>query len=120
MAWPGLVTMASVKPALPSHTMSSMIGTCHICVGGSDAPSSSVETICISRQYQVSGQLGFLTGDWDSDQDGVFPNGSGSSGPFQLLGGVRAWPSFWILVPGFFSSRSLNMVAIDMKTVAVN
>ena len=120
MAWPGLVTMASVRPAFPSCTMSSIIGTCHACVGGGDAPSSSVETTCIYRQYWVSGQLGFLTRNWDGDQDGVLPNASGSSGPFQPLGWVRVWPSFWILVPGFCSSRSLNLVAIEMKTVAVN
>ena len=61
-----------------------------------------------------------LTGDWDGDQDGVLPNVFGSSGPFQQHGGVRMWPSFWILVPGFCSSRPLDLVAIDMKTVAVN
>ena len=33
---------------------------------------------------------------------------------------VRVWPSFWILVPGFCSSRSLDLVAIGMKIVAVN
>ena len=120
MAHPGSITMASIRQALPSHTMSSTIGACHACDGGGAALSSSMEITCISSQYQVSGQLGFLTGDWDGDQDGVLPNTSGSLGPFWLLGGVRVWPSSWILVPGFCSSRSLDLVAIDTKTVAMN
>ena len=75
---------------------------------------------CISRQYQVSEQLGFLARDWDGDWDGVLPNTSGSSGLFQLLDGVRVQSSSWILVPGLCSSRLLDLVAIDMKTVAMN
>ena len=120
MAQPGPVTTASIKLALPFHTMSSTLCTCHAYDGGGAALSSSVVTTYISRQYQVSGQSGFLTGDWDGDWDGVLPTASGSSRPFQPLGGVRVWPSFWILVPGFCLSRSLNLAAIDLKTVAVN
>ena len=95
-AQPGPVNMASVRPFFPSHTMSSTIGACHACDGGGAALLSSVEITCISRQYQVSGWLGFLTGDWDGDWDGVLPNASGSSGPFQPLAGVRVWLSeYW-------------------------
>ena len=121
-AWPGLVTMASVKPALPSWTMSSTNGACHMWDGGGVTLSSLVEVTCISKQYQVSGQsgVGFFPEDQDGDWDGAFPNASGSSGPLQLLGGVRVWPSVWILSPDFWSSRLLNLAAIDTKTVAVN
>ena len=51
----------------------------------------------------------------DGECDGVLPNASGSSGPFWPLGGVRVWPSVWILIPGFLWSRSLSLVAIDIK-----
>ena len=51
---------------------------------------------------------------------GVLPNASVSSGPFWLLGGVKVWPSVWILTPDFWSSMSPDLVAIDMETVAVN
>ena len=108
----------AVGPALPSCTMSSTIGTWHAWAGGGAALSSSVEITYISRQYQVSGWSGFLAGDWDGDWDGVLPNASGSSGPSLPLSGMRVWPSFWILVQGFCSSRSLSLVTIDMKTVA--
>ena len=77
---------------------------------------------CISKQYWVSGKsgVGFLAGDWDGEHDGALPNSSKSSGPFWPLGGVRVWPSGWILIPGFWSSRLLDLVATDMKTVAMN
>ena len=74
-----------------------------------------METTCISRQYQVSGWSGFLARDWYGDQDGVLPNASGSSWLFQPFGGVRVWPSSLILVPGFCSSRSLDLVATNTK-----
>ena len=112
--------MASVRQALPLCTMSSMIGTCHVCDGGGAALSSLVETTCFSRQYQLSGQLGFPTRDWDGDWDRVLPNASEFSGLFWLLGGVRVWPSLWIFIPGFCLSSSLDLAAIDMKTVTVN
>ena len=118
MAQPGPVTMASVRPALPSQTMSSTIGACHVWGGGGIALSTSVEITCISKQHQVLGWsgVGFLARDWD----GALPNASGSSRPFQLLCGVRMWLSVWILIPGFWSSRLLNLAAIDTKTVAMN
>ena len=94
MVQPGSVTTASVRPALPSHTMSSTIGTCHVCDGGGAALSSLVEITCISRKYQVSWQFGFLTRDWEGEWDGTLPNAPGSSGPFWLFGEVRVWPSF--------------------------
>ena len=80
-------------------------------------PLSSVETTCISKQYQVSGWSGvcFLTRDWDGEHDGALPNASVSSGPFWLLGGVRVWPSVLIPSPDFWSSKSLNVAAIDLK-----
>ena len=74
MAWPGPVTTASVRLALPSCTMSSTIGTCHACDGSGADLLSLVEITCIPRQYRVSGWLGFLARDWDSDWDGALPN----------------------------------------------
>ena len=114
--------MASVRPALPSWTMSSTVGTCYTWDGGAVTLSSLVEVTCTSKQYCVSGQsgVGFLARDWDGDHDGVLPNGSESSGPFWLLGGARVWPLVWILIPDFWSSRSLSLAAIDTKTVAMN
>ena len=102
--------------------MSSTIGTCHTWVGGGIAFSSSVEITCISKQYRVSGHsgVGFLDRDGDGEHDGVLPTTSVSSRSFQLLIGVRVWPSVWILISGFKSSRSLNLVAIDTKTLVVN
>ena len=51
---------------------------------------------------------------------GVLPNASGSSWPPQPFVGVMVWPSVWILTSGSKSSRLLDLVAIDMKTVVVN
>ena len=93
----GLSLWLLYRPALPSHPMSSTICTCHAWAGGGAALLSLVKITCISRQCGVSGQLGFLASDWVGDWDGSLPNASGSSGPFQPLGGVRVWPSFWIL-----------------------
>ena len=73
-----------------------------------------------NTKSQASHLLVFLSRDWDGECDGVLPNASGSSGPFWPLGGVRVWPSVWILIPGFWLSRSLDLADIDMKTVAVN
>ena len=55
----------------------------------------------ISRQYQVSGWSGicFLMGDWDDEQDKTLPNASISLGPLWPFGGVRVWPSFWMITP---------------------
>ena len=39
---------------------------------------------------------------------------------FQLLGGVRAWPSVWRLAPDMQSSELLDLAAIDMTVVVVN
>ena len=57
MAQAGPITTASVRPALPSCTMSSTIGACHAWNSGGTALSSLVGTTCISRQYHVSWQL---------------------------------------------------------------
>ena len=91
MAWPGPVTTASVRPDLPFQTRSSTTGTCQTCGGGGVVPPFLVEITCISKQYQVSGQLGvgFLAGDWDGEWEGVLQNTYVSSGPFQLLSGIR-------------------------------
>ena len=119
MAQPGPVTTASVRPALPSHTVSSTIGACHGCmkdvllfhlwwrppVFPSNTESQGSGVPCWRQEWWL---------------DGVLPNTSGFSGLFWLPDGVRVLPSSWILVPGLCSSRSLYLVAIDMKTVAMN
>ena len=74
--------------------MSSTIGACHACDGGSITLSSSVEITCISKQYQVSGQSGFLAGDWDDDWDWALLNTSGFLGPFWLGHSIRQ-PLTW-------------------------
>ena len=55
MAQSGSVTMASVRPDLPSQTMSSMTGAWQAFGGGGVALPSLVNVTCISKQYQVSG-----------------------------------------------------------------
>ena len=117
----GLVTMTSVRPALPSGTMSSTTGTCHACNGGGpglfifSGDHLYFQAILSHRSVRFPHQRpGWWLG------CGALSNASGSSGLFWPLGGVRVWPSFWILVPGFCSSRLLNLVAIDTKTEAMN
>ena len=90
--------------------------------GGGVVSPSLVDITHISKQYQVPGQsgVGFLTGNWDGEWEGVLPNAFASSGPFWLLGGVRMWPSVWMLPPDFWSSRFLDLVATDMETVSIN
>ena len=51
------------------------------------------QTIPSPRALSVS----FLARDWDGEREGMLPNTSVSSGPFQPLGGVRVWPSVWML-----------------------
>ena len=114
--------MASVRPVLPSQTIFSTICACHMWGGGGIALSSSVETTCISKQYQVSGWsgVGFLARDQDGYCDGALSNASGSSGPFWPLAGARVWPYICILTSGFKWCRSPDLVAIDTKTVVMN
>ena len=117
MAPPGPVTTAPVRPDLPSQTMSSTTCTCQACGGGGIIAPSPVEIPCVSKQYRVSGQLGFgfLTTDCDGEHDGVLPNTSVSSGPFWPPGGVRVGPSVWILAPDFWSSKLLDLWTLTQK-----
>ena len=114
--------MASVRPVLPSWTISSTISACHACGGGGNALSSTVEATCISKQYWVSGWSGasVLAGDWDRECDGVLLNTSGSSRPFWPPVGLRVCPSVWILVSGLKSSLALDLAAIGMKIVVMD
>ena len=101
--WPGLGQslllllgqICHLRPYLPQLAPVRCVG------GGGIVPPSLVEISCISKQYQVPGQsgVGFLTGDWDGEQEGVLPNASVSSGPFWPFGCMRVWPSIWILTP---------------------
>ena len=114
--------MASIRPGLPSQTMSCTIGACHAWGSGGTNLSFSVDITCISKQYQVSGWLsfGFLARDQDGECDGALPNASWLSWPFWPFVSVRVWPLVWILISGSKSFRSLDLVAIDMKTVVMN
>ena len=90
--------------------------------GGGTTPVSLVNVKCIPRQYLVLGQLGssLLAGDQDGKWEGELPNTPVSSGSFQLWDGMSTWPSIWRLAPDVQSSKSLDLVAIDMTVVTVN
>ena len=90
--------------------------------GGGMDPSSSVKVTCISKQYFMLGQLdgGLLAGDHNSKQEGELSSSSDSHRSFAPWVGSSIWPSAWRLAPDVSSARSLNLVAIDMKLVAVN
>ena len=122
MAQPGPITTASVRPDLPSQGMSSTTGVCQVCEGSVVVPPFLVEITCISKQYRVSGQSGvcFFARDWDGEWDEVLPNASVSSRPFWPLGGVRAGPSVWATTPDFWSSRSLDLVAINTEVLTIS
>ena len=122
MAQPGPITTVSVRPDLPSQSMSSTTGTYHACGGSGVVPPSSVKITWMSKQYQVSGQSGtcLLTGDWDGELEGVLPDASISLALFWPLGGMRVWPSVWMVAPDFWSSRSLDWVAISAEMLTIS
>ena len=78
--------------------------------------------MCIPKQYLVPGGSGDcnLSGDLDGEWEGTLPDTPISSGPSQPLGDVGVWPSIWRLTPDIQSSKSLDLVAIDMTVVAMN
>ena len=85
------------------------------------APNSSVNVTCISRQFFILGWLdGLLAEDQDSEWEGELPNASNSHRSFALWDGASALPSVWGLAPDVLFPRSLDLVAIDRKLVAVN
>ena len=75
-----------------------------------------------SRQYLVLGwpEGSLLAGDQDSKWEGKLPEASDSCWSSALWDGTSTWPSIWRLAPDVLSPRSLDLVAIDMKLVAVN
>ena len=76
------------------------MGACQACgFGGVDAP-STVKVAWISKQYRVLGWSGIslLARNWDGECAGV-PHVC--SGPYWLFGGVRVWPSVWVVGPDF-------------------
>ena len=82
--------------------MSSTTGTCQICGGGGVVPPSLVEITCISNNTEPQGsQVLVSLLEMDGEWEGVLPNASVSSGLFWPFGGVRVWPSIWILTPDF-------------------
>ena len=86
---------------------------------GGVAPVSSVSVMCIPRQCWVSGWLGnsFLHGDQDGEWEGNAPISSRSLWP---LDGMGVWPSVHRLAPDIWSSKLLDLVAIDATVVAMN
>ena len=122
MAFLGPVTTASVRPVLPCQSMSSITGAIQTWGSRGAAPISLVRVTSIPRQYWVSGQPGnsCLAGDWDGEWEGALPDAPVSSRPFWLLGGVRVQTSVWRLAPDIWSSKSLDLVAIDMTVVVMN
>ena len=98
------------------------MGTCQACGGGGVVPPSSVEVTWISKQYWVSGQSGvcLLTRDWNGECDEVLPDASISSGPIWPFSGVRVWSSIWMVAPNFWSSRSIDWVAINAEQSTVS
>ena len=60
------------------------------------------------------------TGDQDGKWEGALPNIPISSGSFQPLAGMGVWPSVWRLAPDVWSSKLLDLVAIDATVVAVD
>ena len=68
--------------------------------------------------------LGWLDGGllaWDQDckQEGELPNAWDSHKSFALWDGRSVGPSIWGLAPDILFPRSLDLVAIDTKLVAV-
>ena len=102
--------------------MSSTTGAIQAWGSRGAAPISSVKVTYVPRQYWVSGWPGnsCLTGDWDGEWEGALPNTPVSSRSFRLLGGMRVWPSVRRLAPDIWSSKSLDLAAIDRTVVVMN
>ena len=110
-----------MRPILAYHNISSTIGVVQAWDGGGTAPVFSVNVTGIPRQYLVLGWLGsgLLAGDQDREW-GELPNAPVSSGLFQLWDGIFTWFFIWRLAPDIWSSKLLDLAAIDMIIVAVN
>ena len=78
--------------------------------------------MCIPKQHWVPGGPGdrYLSGDLHGEWEGTLPDAPISSGPSQPLGDMGVWPSIWRLAPDVQSSKLLDLVAIDVKVVAMN
>ena len=111
-----------MRPVLALQSISSTKGTVQAWGGGGTAPGSFVNVTCIPRCCLVLGQLGsgLLARDQDGEQEGKLHDASISSGSFQFQDDMPAWCSIWRLTPDIWSSKSLDLVAIDMIVVDVN
>ena len=78
--------------------------------------------MCIPRQCLVLGWLGsgLLAGDKGDKWMGELPNAPISSESFQLWDGMSMWPSIWRLAPDIWSSKLLDLVAIDMIVLGMS
>ena len=103
-------------------SISSTKGAVQAWGSGGTAPVSLVNVTCIPKQCLVLGWLGgsLLAGDQYGEQEGELPDTPISSGSFWLWDGMSMWPSIWRLAPDIWSSKSLDLVAIDMMVVAMN
>ena len=68
----------------------------------------------------MTGQWPLLAGGQDGKWEGELSNVPISSVPFQLWDGTSTWPSVWRLATDDWSSKSLDLVAIDMIVVTMN
>ena len=111
-----------MRPILAYHSISSKKGTVQAWGSGGTAPVSVVNVTCIPRHYLVLRWLGsgLLAGDQDGKWEWELPNAPISLGSFQLWDGMSMWPSIWRLAPDVWSSKLLDLVAIDKIVVAVN
>ena len=86
------------------------------------APISLVKAMCISKQCLMLGWSG--DGLRARDKDGKWERGLQDTPiplvSFQLLDGMTVWPLVWVLAPDVWSSKSLDLTAIEMIAVAEN
>ena len=89
--------------------------------GGGTAPLSSVNVTWIQRQYLALGWLGsgHLAGDQDGKWEEELPNTPVSLGSFPPWDGPSVWLSIWRFFPDIWSSKLLDLVAIDTIIVAM-
>ena len=85
-------------------------------------PQVFCQSYCISKQYLELGwpDGGLQAGDHSGEWEGELSSSSDSHRSFAPWVGSSIWPSTWRLDPDISSARSLDLVAIGTKLVAVN
>ena len=102
--------------------MSSTTGAIQTWGSRGAAPLSLVKVTGIPNSTKSQGQPGnsHLSRDQDGEWEGALPDTPISSRPFWPLGDVEVWLSIWRLAQDIWSSKSLDLVAIDTLVVAMN